>query len=236
MMTTLLELNNISLQQGDFSLQVPRLNLQTGRLYVLKGENGAGKSTLLRLLALLQQPQSGQLSFAGQPVLWTGSSLQRLRQQITLLEQNPLLFVGSVEKNLAFGLKLRGLKGQELQSRIDQALQVVGLDGFQQRSAEQLSGGETRRVALARALCLRPQLLLLDESTANLDVGQLAALERFLVGLPLQGMTVVIASHDAQQPQRLGGEILSLADGQLQQTPAVHPNENYQPLLRQVKG
>ncbi len=211
----LLELKNINLPQGDFNLQVSQLGLQAGQLYVLKGENGSGKSTLLRLLALLQQPTAGDVIFAGLSVAWRGRTLKQLRQRITLLEQSPLLFSGSVEKNLAFGLKLRGISGCDLQQRIDQTLEIVGLNGFQKRLARELSGGEIRRVALARALCLQPQMLLLDEPTANLDVGQVAALERFLVRLPQQGMTVVIASHDSGQPERLGGETITLANGHL---------------------
>lgn len=233
-MTTLLELNNISLQQGAFSLQVPQLQLFSGRLYALKGENGAGKSTLLRLLALLQAPQAGELYFTGQRVVWRGAKLKQLRQQITLLEQNPLLFAGTVEKNLAFGLKLRGLSGGELRQRIDEALDIVGLNGFQLRLTKELSGGETRRVGLARALCLQPQLLLLDEPTANLDGGQVAALERFLVGLPQQGMCVVIATHDAEQPARLGGKVISLRNGLLEQSLSNQAGEDYAPQLRKV--
>lgn len=233
-MKTLLELKNISLQQGNFKLLVPQLQLQTGRLYVLKGENGAGKSTLLRLLALLQAPQAGELRFAGQEVCWRAKQLKQLRQQVTLLEQIPFLFSGTVEKNLAFGLKLRGLTGNELQQRIDQALEVVGLNGFRQRKSKELSGGETRRVGLARALCLQPQLLLLDEPTANLDVGQVSALERFLVGLPQQGMTVMIASHDSAQPERLGGEVVYLKNGQLAPSVSEPRLEGYSPQLRKV--
>jgi len=232
----LLELNNIDLQLGNFSLQIARLQLQVGCLYALKGENGAGKSTLLRLLALLQPPRGGTMLFAGQTVVWRSARLKKLRQQITLLEQTPLLFSGSVEKNLAFGLKLRGMTEKELQQRIASALEIVGLSGFEPRLASELSGGEARRVGLARALCLRPRLLLLDEPTANLDVAQVAALEHFLVGLPEQGMTVVIASHDAAQPQRLGGEIIQLADGQLHQPVPLSKVESYQPLQQQLKG
>ncbi|WP_303720926.1 ABC transporter ATP-binding protein [Malonomonas rubra] len=211
----LLQLNDITLQQGGFDLQVPQLSLQAGRLYVLQGENGSGKSTLLRLLALLQQPQAGTVHFAGQPVNWRTERLQKLRKNITLLEQNPWLFTGTVEKNLAFGLKVRGMRGTELHSKIDQALNIVGLRGFQKRKAKELSGGETRRVALARALCLQPQLLLLDEPTANLDVKQVEILEQFLVTLPKRAMTVVIASHDKDQSERLGGLAIRIQNGQL---------------------
>ena len=233
-MKPILEMHNVQLQRGDFCLRVKQLSLATGRLYALKGENGAGKSTMLQLLALLQPPQSGSLIFDGQPISFTPSNLQGFRQQITLLEQNPFLFSGTVQKNLAFGLKLRGVRGSEQQKRIGEALAATGLQGFAQRAARELSGGESRRVALARALVLQPKLLLLDEPTANLDAGQVASLERFLVNLPQQGITVVIATHDARQPERLGGEVITLADGELQ-TAAIDGKSGYRP-LHQIKG
>lgn len=235
-MTTLLELNKILLRRGGFSLRIDRLQLQPGKLYALQGENGAGKSTLLQLLALLQTPESGEFRFEQQPVGRRGRSLRSLRQQVTLLEQNPLLFAGSVEQNLAFGLKLRGIRGAEAQRRIDAGLEATGLQGFKPRTARELSGGESRRVALARALVLQPKLLLLDEPTANLDTGQVAALERFLVRLPATGMTLVIATHDAEQPHRLGGEILRLQNGRLEQLAGRFRQGDVIPLLRQVKG
>ena len=215
-MKTLLELKNILLRRGEFSLRVAQLQLQPGKLYALLGENGSGKSTLLQTLALLQAPESGEFYFDRQPVSWKGKSLRNLRQQITLVEQNPLLFSGTVEQNLAYGLKLRGIHAHQQLERIEQALETTGLKGFNQRPAEELSGGETRRFALARALALQPKLLLLDEPTANLDGYQVSTLERFLVGLPQQGMTLVIATHDGHQPQRLGGETISLRDGQVE--------------------
>lgn len=234
-MQSILELNNIRLVRGDFTLQVERLVLSAGGLYTLKGENGSGKSTLLQLLALLRPSQAGTFLFAGRVVRWRGSVLRHLRQQVTLLEQNPFLFAGSVEQNLAFGLKLRGFQGADLQRRIDQALESSGLTGFNQRQARELSGGETRRVALARALALQPKLLLLDEPTANLDTGQLAALERFLKTLPATGMTLVVATHDDLQPQRLGGRNIYLEQGKLavaEEEDHLFPEPTAYPLLQ----
>lgn len=233
-MATILELNNICLQRGDFTLRVDQLSLHPGRLYTLQGENGAGKSSLLQLLALLQPPVSGDFYFNQQPVRWQGKSLRKLRQQVTLLEQNPLLFSGTVEQNLAFGLKLRRIQAEEQQRLIGQALETTGLQGFNQRQTDELSGGEAQRVALARALVLRPKLLLLDEPTANLDVGQVATLERFLVGLPQQGMTLLVSTHDAQQPERLGGELIHLSNGQLEQVDRTRAMNKYSPQLRRV--
>jgi tungstate transport system ATP-binding protein len=225
----LYELHNIELRRGAFCLSIEQLLLEADRLYTLHGENGSGKSSLLQLLGLLMPPRKvGNMRFAGQDVVWQARPLHRLRQQITLLEQSPLLLFGTVEENLAFGLKLRGLQGQQLRQRIDQALEITGLQGFNQRLARELSGGETRRVALARALALQPKLLLLDEPTANLDSGQMGALERFLVTLPGQGMSLVVATHDSAQPRRLGGEQIHLQGGRLLQ----HLDRQPQPVVQ----
>ncbi len=213
---TLYELNKIEVQRGSFRLRVDHLRLQPGKLYTLEGDNGSGKSSLLQLLALLRPPQRGQMLFDGQAVSWQVAALRKLRRHITLVEQTPLLFTGTVEQNLAFGLKVRGIHGEHRKVRIEQALEATGLLGFNNRLARELSGGETRRVALARALALQPKLLLLDEPTANLDTSQIAALERFLVTLPSQDMSLVIATHDAGQPKRLGGETIALRDGTLE--------------------
>ncbi len=235
-MKKLLELKDVRFQRDDFSLVIEQLDLLEGRLYALQGENGAGKSTLLRLLTLLELPQVGEYRFGQQPVGFDSPSQRSLRRQVTLLEQNPLLFTGTVEQNLAYGLKLRGIQGQERQKRIAEVVATAGLQGFEKRPARELSGGESRRVALARALVLKPKLLLLDEPTASLDVGQVASLERFLAQLPQQGITVLISTHDAQQPERLGGEIIRIVDGRLEQLQESEIRQDYQPLLRQVKG
>ncbi|MCF6180088.1 MAG: ATP-binding cassette domain-containing protein [Geopsychrobacter sp.] len=92
---------------------------------------------------------------------------------------------------------------------------MVGLKGFEQRKINELSGGEIQRVALARALVLKPQILLLDEPTSNIDSKSLAAFEKLLASLPEYGVTVVLATHDLTQPERLGAEILRIENGRL---------------------
>jgi tungstate transport system ATP-binding protein len=219
-MEPMLTLINIVLHRDDFTLQIERLELQKGQIYLLHGPNGSGKSTLLNLLALLLVPAEGELCFKGVPVK-NGLERQRLRRQVTLVEQSPFLFNTSVYQNLAFGLRLRDVRGDLQRRRIAQALQAVGLEGFERRRANALSGGETRRVALARAMVLRPQVLLLDEPTAGLDRESLPVFERCLATLPGQGTTVVIASHDADQRRRLGGVSLYLDHGRLVATSGV---------------
>ncbi len=213
-MNPLLSLSGVAFQRGEFVLQIDRLDLQAGKIYLLEGGNGAGKSTLLQVLALLLPPAAGVIRFAGESVA-EEAQRQRLRRQITLVEQNPYLFDTSVYRNLAFGLRLREVPGELQDRRIRQALERVGLDGFEGRSARALSGGETRRVALARAMVLRPQLLLLDEPTAGLDREILPVFEDCLAALPAQGTTVVVASHDGDQSRRLAGHVLTLDRGSL---------------------
>lgn len=225
-----LEISDVRLQRGQFQLRVDRLRLRSGGLYSLKGANGAGKSTLLEVLALLEPPDSGTLLYQGQPVTYTARYLKKLRREVTLMQQNPLLFSGTVSQNLAFGLKLRNIPARQRQRLITDALVTTGLLEFAERPVKELSGGESRRVALARALVLQPRLLLLDEPTANLDVNQVAALERFLVNLPEQGITVVIATHDSGQPERLGGEVIHLEEGTVQQPLEISEVSGYRPL------
>ncbi|OHB27054.1 MAG: hypothetical protein A2X84_02405 [Desulfuromonadaceae bacterium GWC2_58_13] len=213
-MKPLLILNDIRFRRDDFVLTVEQLELQPGRIYLVHGPNGSGKSTLLHLLALLLIPEGGEVRFAGRRIDG-GVDRQRLRRQITLVEQNPFLFDASVYHNLAFGLRLRDVRGDLQRRRVTQALHAVGLMGFESRWAKALSGGEARRVALARALVLRPKLLLLDEPTAGLDREILPIFERCLAALPGQGTTVVIASHDADQSRRLAGITLGIDRGRV---------------------
>jgi tungstate transport system ATP-binding protein len=215
-MQPVISLKNIRVTQGEnFSLSVESLALQPGRIYALTGANGAGKSTLLRVMALLMSPQSGSIEFAGSD----SGNLARQRQRVTLVEQSPYLFKGSVTDNLSYGLKLRGVDGAERSRRIKETLTNVGLEGFEDRQAKELSGGEVQRVALARALILKPELLLLDEPTANIDSNSLQAYEALLSRLPEYGVTVVFSTHDLSQSKRLGGEVLRIENGRLFTTP-----------------
>jgi tungstate transport system ATP-binding protein len=213
-MPPLFALDNIEYRREAFQLAIDRLHLDAGRLYALVGPNGAGKSTLLDILALLTPPDRGEIRFAGEAVV-SAAERQRLRRQITLVEQRPFLFDTSVYQNLAFGLRLREVRGDLQRHRIAKALQALGLEGFAERPAQGLSGGEMQRVALARALVLKPRVLLLDEPTANLDRDVQPLLEKTLAALTADGVAVVLATHDPGQPRRLGAEIVQLQGGRL---------------------
>jgi tungstate transport system ATP-binding protein len=211
---SLLALLGVEFQRGDFSLRIDELDLLKGQIYLLEGPNGCGKSTLLQLLATLLVPSKGTFSFDGHTVAGE-SQRQLLRRHITLVDQSPYLFDTSIFQNLAFGLRLRNVPGPIMKQRIDQALDLVGMAGAEKRHALTLSGGESRRVSLARAMVLEPQVLLLDEPNVGLDRDILPVFETCLETLSEQGATVVIASHDGDQSRRLSGRILTLDRGRL---------------------
>jgi len=197
------------------ALELEEAVFYPGHLYVLTGPNGSGKSTLLNMLALLLKPEQGQLFFGDEEVTWSKAQLTALRKKITLVHQTPYLFTGSVSANVAYGLKLRGLRGEQVRERVTESLKQVGLEGFERRNAHQVSGGEGRRVALARALALQPEVLLLDEPLANLDQASAIIFERLISSLPKQGTLVVVSTHDPRHAEQLGTAGIHLVNGRV---------------------
>ena len=181
---------------SNVALDIEELTIAEGRLYTLTGANGAGKSTLLSILAFLTPPTSGEIFYAGKRVDRDHGSVEEQRRKVTLLHQSPYLFGGTVYANVAFGLKARGIRGEEQRRIVDEALDIVALRGFRERKARELSGGEAQRVAMARALALKPEVLLLDEPLANIDRGTAGLLETVIASLPARGATVVLVTHD----------------------------------------
>jgi len=219
-MAPLYQLNAIRKNYGSReALAVDELTIHAGRCYTLTGPNGSGKSTLLQILAFILPPTAGKLFFCGEPVVWENGPLLRLRRQVTLLHQAPYLFTTSVQANVAFGLKARGITGAEQRRLVDEALELVGLSGFQKRKARELSGGEAQRVAMARALAFGPKVLLLDEPLANVDRKSAELLEEVIISLPARGTSVIITTHDPEHRQRFGTDRVHLVAGRLAAPP-----------------
>ncbi len=215
-MIPLYRLENLTFRYGRrTALAIGALEIPAEALLCVTGANGAGKSTLLQLLALLQVPSSGRVWVDGRPVPPRGRARRELRRSITLVHQQPLLLRGSVADNLTYGLRLRGLGRSEQLHRCSWALQSVGLAGFAQRPAGALSGGETRRVALARALALQPRVLLLDEPFAGLDPLQAGSFESLLSSLQRRGQTIILTTHDPKLAERLEAPTIHLHEWRL---------------------
>lgn len=192
-------------------LCIDQLEIVAGRTLALPGPSGAGKSTLLRLLNFLEAPDAGQITYDGRVVPPVGPPLATLREVTTVFQQ-PVLLDTSVWQNVAYGLKLRG---NYERTAVAVALQQVGLAHLARAAGRTLSGGEAQHVALARALVVRPRVLLLDEPTANLDPANVAIIEAVIRELARQSTTIVIVTHNLFQARRLADDAALLLDGAL---------------------
>lgn len=197
-------------------LDIQHLAFRARQVYALIGPNGAGKTTLLNHLAFLDQPSSGTLYFRSQLVDYSRNNLTRLRRQVVLVDQTPILFSGTVWKNIEFGLRVRGVGKKQRELKIQGALEQVGMSEFVQEDVYGLSGGEVKRVALARALALEPEVLLCDEPTANVDQQHQEIILKILEHANSVGNTTVIFStHYLSQSRRLAHQTILLQNGRL---------------------
>jgi tungstate transport system ATP-binding protein len=195
-------------------LFIDHLCIKKSSIIGLFGPNGSGKSTLLRILGLIEKPTEGKIFFNGYPVEPFSSKARFL---VSLLPQEPFLMKRSVYNNVSYGLKLRG-NVSDIPSRVKEALFTVGLsyDEYAQRPWYALSGGEMQRVALASRLTLKPQVLLLDEPTANVDAHSAQLIkETSLKARKTSGTTLIIASHDLQWLYEICDEVLHLFQGKI---------------------
>jgi len=195
-------------------LDVDHLNIQRGEIFALVGPSGAGKSTLLRLLNFLEPPSSGLICFLGVEYSLNRPMPLNLHRRVTTVFQRPILLNRSVWDNAGYGLRLRGRRDATVQVRA--ALEQVGLAALARQPARTLSGGEAQRVALARAIVLQPDVLLLDEPTANLDPYNVGLIEEIVRGLNRdQGTTMVLVTHNVFQAKRLAQRVALLLEGQV---------------------
>jgi molybdopterin-binding protein len=172
---------------------------------------------LLNILNLLEKPDEGQIFFYDQEITnKSNSNTLEIRRRMTLVNQDPFLFHSTVYDNIAYGLKIRSIPPKVQKIRIKSALNIVGLSGFKDRRANQLSGGEAQRVVIARALVIEPEVLFLDEPTANIDQKHVDVVERIIKKIREEIKTAVIfTTHDLSQAYRLADEVISLLDGKI---------------------
>lgn len=193
------------------------LSVERGEILGLIGPTGSGKTTLLRLINLLDEPSSGSILFDGAQVSGRPEKDKLAeRRKMAMVFQKPVMFKASVQENVSFGLRMRGREDAEgIGKRVKEALAAVGLSGYESRDANTLSGGETQRIALARAIILQPELLLLDEPTANLDPRSAASIDSLLQSLAGSRTAVILATHNMQQCHKLAGRVAVLQAGRL---------------------
>jgi tungstate transport system ATP-binding protein len=201
-------------------LALDHLVIPRGKVLGLMGPNGAGKTTLLEILAFLSLPTEGEIWFGEEKVSFSSGKMTNLRRRVVLVQQQPILFTTTVSKNVAFPLRIRKHERVARAGIIDELLDLVGMLPFRDARANRLSGGETQRVAIAQALACFPEVILMDEPTANVDPENQIAIERIIRNINEEkGISVIFTSHDRIQASRLADEIVFLFEGKLASSP-----------------
>lgn len=204
-----LELDNLQFSAGGTPIiRGLSARIEAGPRTVILGPNGAGKSVLLRLCHGLLAPTGGR-------VVWYGVRNGDVRRRQAMVFQRPVMLRRSALANVVYGLQLAGHSRRESELRAMDVLDVVGLEGQAHRPARVLSGGEQQRLALARAWALGPDVLFLDEPTANLDPASTQDIERIIQAIHASGTKIILVTHNLGQARRLGDEVLFISGGRL---------------------
>jgi tungstate transport system ATP-binding protein len=200
--------------EGNAALDGLSYDFEPGMTHLLMGPNGCGKSTFLRICALLEQPDSGSLTFTAE-----GNTLPPdldLKRRLTLVLPKAGLFNASVIYNLAYGLRIRGVRKRERSEKVERVLEFIGLGHKRYQNALTLSSGEAQRVALGRALVIEPDLLLLDEPTNSVDTKNVSIIEEIILSMKEAGRTTIImTTHDRGQAERLTDRVLQMREGRI---------------------
>ena len=195
---------------GRVVLDLERFAVPPGALIAIVGPNGAGKSTLLRLLALLERPSEGAVLLDGRPADLA------LRRRVTLVEQRPVLLRGTTRQNLEFGLRVRGIRRTEVNRLVENVAGRLGITPLLDRRRHELSDGEVQRIAVARALAVEPDVLLLDEPASSADRAAAQSLYHALAEeRARRPLAVCLASHQLEDAYRWADDVRALADGRL---------------------
>jgi tungstate transport system ATP-binding protein len=210
-----LVLDGVSLAAGAIRiLDRVTLTIAPGAPTLIVGSNGSGKTTLLRLCMGLISPSAGRITWGGRV---DSTPVRR-----AIVFQRPVMLRRSAAANVAYALAQAGCPRRARASRVAELLDRVGLAGLRERPARRLSGGEQQRLALARALARDPEILLLDEPTANLDPAATRSVEEIVLMAAHSGIKIVMASHDLGQVRRLAGEVVFMLRGTVHEKRAAH--------------
>ncbi len=199
---------------GKAALRDCSCNFAQGGAYALMGPNGSGKSTLLRVCALLEAPDDGNIIYS------TGGAVLphdiALRRRMTLVLPRVGVFNTTVFRNVAYGLRVRGLGKELIARKADAALDAVGLLEKAHKHALTLSSGETQRLGIARAMAVEPEIIFLDEPTASIDEENTKIVEELILSLKQEGKTTIILStHDKEQADRIADEVVLMQHGKI---------------------
>ncbi|HGC8162888.1 TPA: energy-coupling factor ABC transporter ATP-binding protein [Streptococcus agalactiae] len=221
-MTNIITVNNLFFKydsnQTHYQLENVSFHVKQGEWLSIIGHNGSGKSTTVRLIDGLLEAESGQIIIDGQEL--TEDNVWELRHKIGMVFQNPdNQFVGAtVEDDIAFGLENKGIPLKDMKERVGQALDLVGMSEFKMREPARLSGGQKQRVAIAGAVAMRPQVIILDEATSMLDPeGRLELIRTIRAIRQKYNLTVISITHDLDEVA-LSDRVIVMKNGKVEST------------------
>ncbi|WP_456371236.1 ABC transporter ATP-binding protein [Geoglobus sp.] len=209
----MIRLENVSKSYGNVTaLRGVNLEIERGEVFSVIGSSGAGKTTLLRVISMLEEDFTGRYLFDGEDAR---KNPDGIRKRVTMVFQNPVVFRGSVFDNVAYGLRIRGINGKDLEDRVERVLEALGILELAEKNAKNLSGGEKQRVAIARAFVIDADVYALDEPTANLDAENAKVVERTIMDMRRKGKTIILATHNLFQAKRLADRTAYIEGGEV---------------------
>ena len=214
-----LETKNLSYtyHDGTQALKNVNIKIRKGEKIAIMGPNGAGKSTLFSHFNGLNEPTSGHVEIDGEKIIFERDELIKVRQKVGIVFQDPndQLFAPTVKEDVAFGPMNLGLEYDEVEKRIRESLEMVGMSGFEEKTPHHLSGGQQKRVAIAGIIAMRPDIMILDEPTAGLHPEGVDKVLDILNNLNNEGISIVISSHDIEMVNQFADKIFVLHDGEI---------------------
>jgi len=214
---SIIEVEHVSKQfeDGKFALQDVSLSVQKGEFVTILGPSGCGKTTLLRCIAGFQNPTSGSILLSGKELTDTPPNKRPVN---TVFQKYALFPHLNVYNNVAFGLKLKSIDADQIEKRVKKALKTVGMTDYESRDVNSLSGGQQQRVAIARAIVNQPEVLLLDEPLAALDLKMRKDMQLELKEMHKKlGITFIYVTHDQEEALTLSDRVVVMNEGQIQQ-------------------
>lgn len=218
-MSTILEAKDLHYNYPDGTEAIRGINfkVEEGQMISILGPNGAGKSTFFLHFNGIIEPTSGEIIIDGKKLEYDKKSLLEARTKVGIVFQNPddQLFAPTVFEDVAFGPMNMGLPEDEVKSRVEESLKVVGMAGFSQKAPHHLSGGQKKRVAIAGILAMKPRVMVLDEPTSGLDPNGASDIMQLLYDLNAEGMTIIVSTHDVDLVPMYSDNINVLRLGQI---------------------
>lgn len=214
-----LSTENLSFTYPDGTQALKNINIEIekGEKVAIIGPNGAGKSTLFSHFNGLTEPTSGRVKIEGKPISFEKDELLKVRQKVGIVFQDPndQLFAPTVKEDIAFGPMNLGLSYDEVEKRVEDALKMVGMENYEDKTPHHLSGGQQKRIAIAGIIAMKPELMILDEPTAGLDPDGVEKVLNIMNQLNEEGMTLIISSHDIDMISKYADKIFVLYNGEI---------------------